>query len=226
MDGPRHWFGVSRGRLRLGGVRPVTCEGFDASSGTLNYPEAAEKAAFAFIKVTDGVGSLNKWLDVLSTGLRGAGMQRLGGYHFLRIRHGRAQDADEQAREFVAHRAAHSVDTMPALLDVELGESSSSNRIATRSETNEAISLFVDTYRTLTADDLWGYSSPGEIGVMGLAFVPAFTALPLIVADYEATEHDPLGFNVIGWQYRGNVLAYGGCVDLIRIHDFPTFAAA
>jgi hypothetical protein len=206
------------------GAALVTTEGFDASSGPLRYEEAAA-LAFAFLKVTDGVGSLNRWLDVLSTGLRGAGMKRLGGYHFLRIRHGRAQDADEQAREFVAHRVAHCVDSMPGLLDVELGETSSSNRIASRSETSEAISLFVDTYRTLTGDDLWGYSSPGEIGVMGLATIPAFTALPLIVADYEAHEHDPLGFNVVGWQYRGNVLAYGGCVDLIRLHgDVPAGA--
>jgi len=193
-------------------------EGFDASSGTLRFAEAAAQKSFAFLKVTDGVGSLNKWLDALSTGLRGAGMKLLGGYHFLRVRHGRAQDADAQAREFVAHRKAACVDALPAMLDVELGEPGCSNRTATREEIREAVELFIATYRELTDDGLWGYSSPGEIGVMGLALIPAFTELPLVVADYEAAEHVPHPFTAVMWQYRGDVLAFGGVIDLLRFN--------
>lgn len=194
-------------------------EGIDVSSGTLRFGAVAAEKSFAFIKVSDGVGSLNRWLDVLSTGLRGAGMRALGGYHFLRVRHGRAQDADEQAREFVAHRIAAGVDVLPAILDVEFGEgldSPVSNRHATVDEIRAAVEQFIATFRSLTSDTLWGYSSPGEIGTMGLALIPAFAALPLVVADYEPTEHVPHPFAAIAWQYRGNVLAYGGCVDLIR----------
>lgn len=200
-------------------------EGFDISGGTLRYAEAAAAKSFAFIKTTDGVRDVNRWLDAHATGLRGAGMRALGGYHFLRVRHGRAQDADEQARECAAARANAGVNVLPLLLDIELGEGPDkngvvpavSNRHATKAEVAEATNLFIDTWRAVSPDPLWGYSSPGEIGVMGLSFVPAFTALPLIVADYEAVEHVPHPFTAIGWQNRGNVLAFGGCIDLIRL---------
>lgn len=194
-------------------------EGIDLSSGTLHYDEAAAAKAFAFIKCTDGVGSVNKMLDPHATGLRGAGMRALGGYHFLRVRHGRAQDAGEQAREYAVARANAGVTDLPAILDVELGEDMSSpvsNRHATKDEVRQAVELFISAWSETYADKLFGYSSPGEIATMGLALVPAFTALPLVVADYESVEHVPRPFTAVMWQNRGDVLAFGGCVDFLE----------
>lgn len=204
-------------------------EGIDVSgwSGNLRLEEIAAECAFVYHQATDGVGTVDKMLLPRTNALRGVGMGKvLGAYHFLRVRHGMRQDADEQCKQFLDARAKAGC-PLPGLFDVELGEIHSSNRAATKDEVRAAVELFLETNDKCLGGPLFGYTSPGEGDVMGTFSVDAFTAMPLVLAEYvlppgQAPAVPPTApklpapyTNWAGWQYAGNVPRYGGIVDLL-----------
>lgn len=196
-------------------------EGIDCSqwSGNLDFEAIAKGCAFVYHQATDGAGTVDKMLMLRANALRGVGMaDRIGSYHFLRVRHGHRQDADEQAKEFMDARANAGC-PLPPWLDVELGPAGSSNRAATHDEVRAAVELFVSTWDRCLGGPLCGYSSPGEMHAMGLDYIDAFTALPLALAEYTGAAKPslPQPFKSWAfWQYAGNVHALGGLVDRVR----------
>jgi GH25 family lysozyme M1 (1,4-beta-N-acetylmuramidase) len=196
-------------------------EGIDVSSAALNYTEVAAAKAFVFQKLTDGVGSPCAAALPHCNGLRAVGMgDVLGGYHFLRVRHGHAQDADEQCRQFMDARANAGCPLSP-WLDVELGEPGSSNRAATHDEVKAAVMLWLETWEASCSDTVTIYSSPGEAAAMGLTLIDELARYPLALAAYNgggstpAPPHPwtaPYAYH----QYLGDVPMFGGIVDQVR----------
>ncbi|MFI4978538.1 MAG: GH25 family lysozyme [Solirubrobacterales bacterium] len=195
-------------------------EGIDISSRITDAGKVARRAAFIYQKATDGVGTPSAVIVPNANALRAEGAgDVLGAYHFLRVRHGRPQDADEQCKEFLAVRREAGCPLI-SWLDVELGEEGSSNRAATKDEVRAAVVLFLDTWHDCTEDPLAWYSSPGEANVMGLVLIPELALLPLALADYESTYHVPasLPSPPAFWQYQGTTPFDGvaGGADLTR----------
>lgn len=204
-------------------------EGIDVSgwSGNLDLDAIAQSCAFVFHQATDGVGTMDKMLLPRTNALRGVGMGKvLGAYHFLRVRHGMRQDADEQCKQFLDARANAGC-PLPGMLDVELGEPGSSNRAATHDEVRAAVELYIETNDKCLGGPLFGYSSHGERLVMGLDKVDAFNALMPAVAEYVLPPGQAPATPTHGpklpaplttwslWQYAGNVPRFGGVVDLL-----------
>ncbi|HEY1956667.1 MAG TPA: GH25 family lysozyme [Polyangiaceae bacterium] len=210
----------------------TTTQGIDVSgwSGNLDLDKIAAECAFVFMQATDGVGTIDKMLMPRSNALRGVGMGKvLGCYHFLRVRHGMKQDADEQCKQFLDARANAGC-PLPAMLDIELGEPGSSNRAATHDEVRAALELFIETNDKCLGGELFGYTSPGEGKVMGSYLVDAFTALRPAIAEYvlapgHAPATPPLAPKLPApytdwslWQWAGNVMRFGGVVDLLAFN--------
>src|SRR3954465_10260015 len=126
----------------------MSLQGIDISAPLGDYAAVARECGFVYIKATDGVGSPNRHLLPITNALRAVGMGRvLGAYHFLRVRHGMKQDADEQARQFMDARA-NAACPLPPWLDIELGEEGNhNNRMATHDEVREARDLFFETWQ-------------------------------------------------------------------------------
>jgi len=197
-------------------------EGIDASSIISAQATIAAGKAFAYLKATDGTGTLSKAMLPNANALRGEGLgEALGAYHFLRVRHGRAQDADEQCKEFMDARANAGCLLSP-MLDIELDENggSVSNKWATKDEVKAAVILWLDTWAASSSQTVIIYSSPGEANAMGLTLLDELAAYPLACADYEASVHVPAPWTgpPSFWQYDGNVPACGGIVDLLRFN--------
>jgi GH25 family lysozyme M1 (1,4-beta-N-acetylmuramidase) len=195
-------------------------EGIDVSGGALDYEQVAAAKSFAYQKATDGVSMVSGQLITHCNGFRAAGMgDAIGVYHFLRVRHGRAQDADEQCKQFLDAQASAGAVLIP-WLDIELGEPGSSNRAATKGEVKTAVLLFLETYEACTGTQrvAW-YSSPGEALVLGLTLIDGLASYPLAVADYESVPHiiQP-ATSYSFWQYLGDQGVFGGVVDLVRFN--------
>ena len=204
-------------------------EGVDISSRVTNADALAASAAFVYQKATDGVGSPSSVIVQNCNGLRIAGKgAMLGAYHFLRARHGRAQDADRQCKEFLEMRSTAGCPLI-SWLDIELGEDASvsySNRHATRAEVRAAVVMFVETWSQETGDMLAWYSSPGEAQAMGLVDIPELRLLPLALADYEEAFHVPAPFSSppAFWQYAGTSVFDGVSGGADRVRFFGTEA--
>lgn len=231
---------------------PAFVDGIDASgwSGHLDYEKIAQELGFVYLQATDGVGTVDNSLLARANALRAAGMSdRIGVYHFLEVRIDRAQDAEEQCKEFLEARAKAGTPLVP-WLDVELRSLPKAAQIILeqralvtpsdpdvmkiRAAVRAAVDGFVDAWARLLGQTLCGYSSPGEMALLGLAEVDSFTALPLALAEYalppgQAPATPPtspkLPAPYTSWafhQYAGNVAAYGGEVDRVRFNGTLT----
>ncbi len=205
-------------------------EGCDVSywSGNLDYDGIARDMVFLYHQATDGVGTVDGKILERTNALRSVGMgDVLGAYHFLRVRHGRAQDAKEQCKEFLDIRAKAGC-MLPPWLDVELGEKNSSNRAATHDEVRAAVEDFWEQYEVETTSpstELPLYTSPGEAQAMGIILIPNVGLRPLALAEYNGGAPPALPAPVLAvWpidkilfhQYQGNAFAYHGVIDRTR----------
>ena len=205
-------------------------EGCDVSywSGNLDYDAIARDMKFLYHQATDGTGTTDGKILERTNALRNVGMGGvLGAYHFLRVRHGRAQDAAEQCKEFLDVRANAGC-MLPPWLDIELGEKNSSNRAATHDEVRAAVEEWLEEWEkqtTAPATDVPVYSSPGELQAMGVIFIPNIGLHPLALAEYNKGAPFTLPAAVAAvWsadmvmfhQYDGNVFAYHGVIDRTR----------
>jgi Glycosyl hydrolases family 25 len=197
-------------------------------SAPVRFPDlVASDAQFVYHQLTDGVGTPNRAAVADCNGLRAAGLSDIGGYLYLHARHGRAQDADEQVKEYL-DLAANCGVTLPHWLDVESGEG---NSLATHDEVKAAVLSALDAFGRYAPDDrVWIYTSPGEALSLGVTLIDELKAYPLVVAAYvvpvgqDAPEPTKLPTipapwtvnDVVMWQYVGNVPAYGGTIDRVR----------
>lgn len=146
-------------------------------------------AQFVYHQATDGTGTLDSGLLQACNDLRAGGLSAyIGAYHFLRIRHERAQDADEQCKEFL-DAASRAGAVLPLWLDCELGMDKASprwNGLASPDEVKAAIELFYETLDKISVGRVCPlYSSPGEVTAMGTAgAADAVVSRGLCVAEY------------------------------------------
>lgn len=101
-------------------VRAQATQGIDVSSNQGQIDWAAVAGAgiqFAYLRCTDGVGWEDPMLRRYVVGARSEGLP-LGGYHVLRGRAGRPQDAEAQARGFLERHRREQLELLP-MLDVE-----------------------------------------------------------------------------------------------------------
>lgn len=225
--------------------------GIDASgfSGNLDWDAVARDCGFVCLKGTDGVGDVDSTLLLRANNARRVGLgDSISVYHFLRVRHGMRQDADEQAKQAL-EAYANAGGSLEMWLDVEMDSVSGGQHGAiakllldphgdpiakqkARDEIRAAVELFVTTWTQILGPTLAGYTSPGELVTLGLDTVSDFTDLPFCVAEYIAAPgtvdvkpptHAPrLPAPYTTWlehQYGGNCPRYGGNVDLLVRND-------
>ncbi len=114
-------------------------EGIDISRAnglSIDWPTVAQHIQFVYVKSSDGVDYEDPLYasDVKSIKARNLDF---GAYHYLRVRHGRAQDAEKQAQQFCGLFLREGCTIRPTI-DCEL----SNNEAATGAEWSEAIKVF------------------------------------------------------------------------------------
>lgn len=209
----------------MNSAEQVVLEGIDVSSRitAASLIKRMKLPDFVYFKATDGVGSPSATIVQSATDVRSIGIARTGAYHFLRVRHGRTQDAREQCREFLELRARAGCDAIEAWLDVEFGEVGSSNRSATHDEVRDAIVTFLDEWQAHTSDAIDIYSSDGEFHAMGIVKISGIEAYGLAKADYRTSATNapiPPWTSTRFFQYRGTTPYEGvaGGADLTRCY--------
>jgi GH25 family lysozyme M1 (1,4-beta-N-acetylmuramidase) len=222
-------------------IPPSAIEGVDASSGSghLDYAGMAEKLQFVYHKATDGVGTTDPMLYARAANIRAVGMGSVFGvYHFARVRHGMAQDADEQCKEFLDAKAKAQA-PLPPWFDVELTSlTPQAQKIVNppkgaivspddvdivHDEVRAAVELFWETWDKVATSSpppvLPFYSSPGEIQMLGLDKIPGIQVYPLVIAAYNGGRPPPIPqpwTSCAFHQYAGDVNEFGGIVDQVR----------
>lgn len=173
---------------------------------------AREGYAAAICKSGDGIGSPDSSLIPHVIGARAAGLA-IGTYHYLRIRHLRAQDARAQAREACAAWLAQGCELRP-VVDVESG----GNEAATTAEWGEAVVDFVAEVETQTGHSPTIYTSRGEWRLTALT---SLGRCPLWLACYGDVATAPAPWHAYdAWQWTGEgTIAKHGPYDLSRASD-------
>ena len=173
---------------------------------------AADGYVAAICKSGDGIGSPDRSLSAHVDGARAAGLA-IGTYHYLRIRHGRAQDAKAQAREACAAWLASRCE-LRLVVDVESG----GNEAASTPVWSEAVVVFVAECEAQTGHTPTIYTSRGEWRLTALT---ALGRCPLWLACYGDVAVAPAPWHSYdAWQYTGTgTIAGVGPYDLSRATD-------
>ena len=176
--------------------------------------EAVRRAGYsiAWCKATDGIGSPDARYQLHTTQAAAAGLM-VGSYHYLRIRHGRAQDARAQVREYLARWRSHW--QLRPVLDVESG----GNEAATSAEWAQAVLDAVDECQRSVGVSPIIYTSRGEWEGRGLWALGSLDRCPLWLACYGATAVVPRpwsGYALWQWTGDGHVDGVAGTLDLSR----------
>ena len=198
-------------------IAAVTVRAIDVSSaqGEIAWPEVARSGIRdAWLKATEGVGTVDPRFMQNATGARRAGV-RVGGYHYLRVRKG-TQDGAAQAHDFVnALEAADATQRRP-MVDVE----SMFNEGSTALQVTAALAPFVAVVLARTRVLPIIYTSPGEWTSFGMTHAYEFVACPLWLAQWRAAAPHPPGpwseRDIVLWQYdnTGRVPGIKTNVDL------------
>jgi lysozyme len=186
----------------------MTCEVIDLSANNGSVDFDAVKAAgvsLVILKATEGVDYVDPLFRQNLMRAQHADIMVLA-YHYLRIRHGKPQDAATQVQQF--HDLIWPLGIHGArIVDVERAE----NEAATQDEAREAV---VQALAVCTCV----YTSPGEWSSFGLLDL-GYGSLDLWEADYAAAPVPlaPFGMPRM-WQYTGNGSCPGvtGPVDRSR----------
>ena len=161
---------------------------------------------------------------------RSAGLL-VGAYHYLMVRHGRAQDARQQAADYLAVWRAVSPDLVP-MLDVETAYNTRDRHgallppelRATVAECTQAVVDFVDQVRHDTGLSPGIYTSGGEWDEMGLSPLTSLADCPLWLAVYSSspTYRVPAPWTSAAarqWAGDGRVDGITGPVDVSELLD-------
>lgn len=182
-------------------------------------------------KASEGVGYIdNKCLPRLAQA-KSAGM-KIGAYHYLRIRHGKPQDAHQQAQQYLVLYRAANCDMLPCV-DVETafntnygsgplaGKPMPPEERCTNAEIAQAVSDFIDAIRVAGYNCII-YTSHGEWVSMGLSVLSQLASCPLWVAAYGSSASAPPPWKTFAaWQWTGLGAMNGvvGPVDISQCDD-------
>ena len=182
----------------------ATTEAIDVSANNLAVNWHQVTAPIAIVKLTEGVGFVDKRAAALCAGAKSAG-KTLGAYHYLRLRAGKPQDGAQQARDFAAEYVKHGCEF--AFVDVERAE----NEKATPSEAHETVRQFGAEWKAILNDPLGIYTSKGEAQSFQLEAVPELASLPLWMAAYSLIMPAPPKpwTSVLLWQRSGSAQCPG-----------------
>ena len=201
---------------------PAPVEGIDVSGHQQPVDWARVKAAgvsFAYVKATEGVGWRDKAAQGHASGALAAGLD-VGAYHYLRVRHG-AQDAAEQAFQFLRVHRELGCTLVPAL-DVE----TQGNEGRTFAEYLAAIRAFVSVVEAELGRPPILYTYPGFwAGSHALMAADDLARCPLWLASYNRRQPAPPDpwTTLTMWQYAagagviGRVDGVKGDVDRNRL---------
>lgn len=137
------------------------------------------------VKLTEGVRYEDPRAKAHCAGTRDAG-RILGGYHYLRVRHGRPQDGRAQAHEFAERFTRERCEFGELDVETMLNES------ATSVEVREAVTEFIDELTAILNPPMLLYTSKGEWESQGPPPAPAWdlrdfvVPYPLSLAAYTA----------------------------------------
>lgn len=200
--------------------------GLDLSShqGNINAKEIVEAGKeFAYIKVSEGVNYHDPRYLSYAQQLQDAGLADMGGYHYLRVRHGKPQDAKDQAYQFVDLCAKASCLNLIAWLDCELNE----NQNATKQEWADAIHEWVQEYIALVGKKPAIYTDLGEWNSLGGPALVEMADLPLVIAAFTHGEPPVPGpWGKDDWiihQYAADVGVIGTCPGVYGHCDLDRF---
>lgn len=204
-------------------VAEEPAEGIDVSGHQSPIDWARVRAAgvsFAYVKATEGTGYRDKSATRHASGAFAAGLD-VGAYHYLRVRQG-AQDAAEQAHQFLAVHRALGCTLLPAL-DVE----TQGNEGRSYAEYLAAVRTFVDVVEAEIGRPPLLYTYPGFwAGSSQLTGAEDLVRCPLWIAHY--TRRGPTiprpWTKATMWQYAagagviGRVDGVVGAVDRDRLY--------
>lgn len=166
---------------------------------------------------------------------------RVGGYHYLRIRAGKPQDADQQAEQFV--KLCRSMGcNLPPMVDVEGmenltdGQGNPLNPKPTEQESELAVRTFGTVVHYMTARLPLLYTDAGEWDSFGLQNVSDFRAFDLWIANVTPNLQTPSipapwppgGWKLWQYSWSGQIPGITGNVDRSRfngsVDDFNAWA--
>ena len=187
--------------------------GIDVShyQGTVSWQQVAGAGmAYAFVKATQGVSSVDSQFSVNWPGVKAAGLLR-GAYHFYQP----GDDPQQQAEHFLSVVCPGTGDLLP-VLDIEtLGSQ-------TASEIVQGIQTWLGTVQSAIGRAPIVYTAPGFWNGLG---TQQFGLYPLWVAEYGCSSPKiPAGWTSWDfWQYSetGTVAGVSGSVDLDVFQGSP-----
>lgn len=169
----------------------------------------------AIVKASEGVSFRDSQVAAHCAGARAAGLW-IGTYHYLRVRHGKPQDARQQMREYSDIWREQACALRP-IIDVESG----GNGQCTPDEWAQAVVDAVGELEAQTDASPIIYTSPGEWLGAHLGGLTALRRCPLWLASYGNAAHAPAPWSTFAaWQYTGSgTIAGAGPFDLSRAAD-------
>ncbi len=180
--------------------------GIDVShyQGTVNWPQVAGAGmAYAFVKATQGVSTVDSQFAVNWPGVKAAQLLR-GAYHFYQP----GDDPQQQAEHFLSVASLEPGDLLP-VLDIETMGSQTAGEIV------QGIGVWLQTVQTAIGRGPIVYTAPGFWNGLG---TQQFGMYPLWVAEYGVSSPKiPAGWTSWAfWQSSetGSVAGVTGSVDL------------
>lgn len=179
-----------------------------SNNGHVDFPTVKRAGVQAMIhKGTEGVESVDGQCLSRCAQAKSAGL-KVGVYHYLRVRHGRAQDAAEQAAEYLAIWRQVSPDILPCM-DIETAyntdPATTPGGPATAAECQQAVMQFWQAIVAATGLAPLVYTSGGEWVSMGLTGLRSVSSSPLWEAGYNASPPTPPSpwTSFAAWQWQG-----------------------
>lgn len=185
-------------------------EGIDVSvaNGKIDWVKvAAAGISFVYAKATDGVNFIDPTFFTNAKGAMAAGLP-VGAYHYLKVRHGKPQDALVQAKQYCEAYLKAGCTLLPALDCEDAG-----NKDATADEWLEAIRFWVGAVEGRLGCKPILYTYPGFWGTLGPKMnQPEFAELKLWIAHY-TTAPKPMMVKPwtswFMWQYAASAGVFG-----------------
>lgn len=181
-------------------------QGIDVShyQGEVAWHEVAQAGyAFAFVKATQGITSVDPQLEANWNGTSAAGILR-GAYHFYEP----ADDPEQQAEHFLT-AVSFGSGALPPTLDIEISGGQSASTIC------EGIGVWLAKVKDVTGQTPLVYTAPTFWATLNTA---RFGEYPLWVAEYGVSSPKiPSGWKSwTFWQHSesGTVSGISGSVDL------------
>lgn len=197
------------------------------------WADAYGKRIAVWCKATEGVNYVDPHFRAYVKAALAADIQ-VGAYHYLRIRAGKQQDADQQAEQFIAQMRAAGCN-LPPMFDVEGmenltdGQGNKLNPQPSEQESELAVRIFGTVTNYMTGRLPVLYTDAGEWDAFGLQTVTDFRAFDLWIANTTPNLQTPSvpspwppgSWKLWQYSWAGQIPGITGNVDLSRFNGTP-----